>query len=82
MGIGRNIGSCSVELAKLWVIYYRLSIIWDVQWKDAIFELYCAFAVKRINGGAIRIYTKIWLSGSMNYIVEIEELFLNIFREK
>ncbi|XP_052479036.1 uncharacterized protein LOC128034561 [Gossypium raimondii] len=45
-GVGRNIGRCGVEQAKLWAIYDRLIMAWDAQWRHIFMETYCALAFK------------------------------------
>lgn len=50
-GIGRNIGRCSVEQAKVWIIYKGFQFAWNVKWKAMIIEIECAITVKCIFGG-------------------------------
>ncbi|KAK5813405.1 hypothetical protein PVK06_028855 [Gossypium arboreum] len=46
--IGRNIGRYGVEQTELWMIYDRLIMTWDAQWRDIFVETDYAFAFKEI----------------------------------
>ncbi|KAK5771737.1 hypothetical protein PVK06_047979 [Gossypium arboreum] len=54
LGIGRNIGRCSVEQAELWAIYDELQFAWDLKWKEVTVDTDCATTINNILDGLKR----------------------------